>query len=164
MFSWSRATDSQPLRTQITLTDTKRRWQKHRFEHCLAGLLVSNTSKWIKLSPIKYLTTFFPLWVFFILCHQFPGRKTKMRSAFGKYYTNINSVHMWRVTFKETGCIVLGIKSRMLNFSVFQRNVFKLNLLLEMKYSGEKKNKEKQKTRAPLQAWACSLPKLSLPN
>lgn len=68
-----------------------------------------------------------------------------MRSAFGKYYTNINSVHMWRVTFKETGCIVLGIKSRMLNFSVFQRNVFKLNLLLEMKYSGEKKNKEKQK-------------------
>lgn len=75
MFSWSLATDSRPPGTQITLTDTKRRWQKHRFERCLPGLLVSNTSKWIKLSPIKYLTTFFPLWFFLLLCHRFFWQK-----------------------------------------------------------------------------------------
>lgn len=141
MFSWSLATDSRPLGTRITLTDTKRRWQKHCFKRCLAGLLVSNTSKWIKLSPIKYLTTLFPLWVFLRLCHRVPGRqKTFLRDAVCKYYTNITGREMCNLACsfdQRMGCIVLGMKSRMYHFCVLPCSLtwFKLNLLLELKYS-----------------------------
>lgn len=60
--------------------------------------------KWIKLSPIKYLTTFSPIWVFFVLWVFFAidslakKKKNKMRSAFGKYDTNTNGYAggVWR--------------------------------------------------------------------
>lgn len=142
MFSWSRATDSRPLGTRITLTDTKRRWQKHCFKRCLAGLLVSNTSKWIKLSPIKYLTTLFPLWVFLRLCHRVPGRqKTFQRDVQFVNMTQISPDVKCAISLvlfdQRIGCIVLGIKSRMYHFCVLPCSLtwFKLNLLLELKDS-----------------------------
>lgn len=95
MFSWSLATDSRPPGTRITLTDTKRRWQKHRFERCLPGLLVSNTSKWIKLSPIKYLTTLFPFGFSFFSAIGFSGKKkTFLRQEV--QFVNITHVSLGR--------------------------------------------------------------------
>lgn len=160
MFSWSLATDSRPPGTRITLTDTKRRWQKHRFERCLPGLLVSNTSKWIKLSPIKYLTTLFSLWFFLLLCHRFFWGKNyfKTRSAICKYYANIT----WFVLscspfWHKNGLYSLGITSRRRHFCV-QR--VKMSLLLELKAFPA--SMREWGSSAP--ACACTLPNPALPN
>lgn len=56
--------------------------------------------------------------------------------------TNINGVRVWCVTFQGMGRIALGIKSRTLHFCVLQRSMFKLNLLLETKYSEQSSLKE----------------------
>lgn len=142
MFSWSLATDSLPPGTRITLTDTKRRWQKHRFERCLPGLLVSNTSKWIKLSPIKYLTTLFSPLVFpSSLPSFFSGKKNQnileTRSAICKYYANVPGPLTWYVQscslfWQKNGLYRLGITSRTRHFCV-QR--VKVSFLLELKAS-----------------------------
>lgn len=79
MRSWSLATDSRPLGTWITLTDTKRRWQKHCLRPCLLGLLVSNTAKWIKLPPIRDLTILLAHRLFHLLSLQFHDTKTLHR-------------------------------------------------------------------------------------
>lgn len=94
MFSWSLATDSRPPGTRITLTDTKRRWQKHRFERCLPGLLVSNTSKWIKLSPIKYLTALFSFGFSFFSAIIFSGEKIISRQEV--QFVNITQISLGR--------------------------------------------------------------------
>lgn len=105
MCSWSLATDSRPLGTRITLTDTKRRWQKHCLRHGLPGLLVSNTAKWIKLPPIKDLTILLsPSALPFILPPEswykntFHCSKIQTIVKLCNVCTSIIGMHMWYAT------------------------------------------------------------------
>lgn len=110
MRSWSLATDSRPLGTWISLTDTKRRRQKHCFKHCLPGLLVSNSAKWIKLSPIKYLTILFPPRLFYFLSLQFHDTKTVLRQE--EYFVMFAQILLKCICGMQQFCICFYYKER----------------------------------------------------